>query len=118
MPWIDHVRCTGCGVCIEECPVGAIVMDEINVEIKMSDCIRCGVCHDICPKEAVRHDSEKISDRVESNIELTMESMDACVKYLGNQEEKKKCLNRMIKHFRKEKIIAEKTLKKLRELEN
>jgi len=39
--------------------------------------------------------------------------MNACAKYLGDAKEKQKCLNRMIKHFNKEKIVAEKTLEKL-----
>jgi len=28
MPWIDKNKCTGCGICIRECPVDAISMKE------------------------------------------------------------------------------------------
>ncbi len=48
MPWIDDSRCTSCGVCVEECPAGAIVMEDSSAEIRMEDCIRCGICHDVC----------------------------------------------------------------------
>ncbi len=42
--------------------------------------------------------------------------MNVCAEYLGDAKEKQKCLNRMIKHFNKEKIVAEKTLEKLKML--
>ena len=87
-------------------------------EINMNDCIRCGKCHDVCPEEAVRHDSEKIPDEVKANVEKTKNFMDACAKYLGDVEEKQKCLNRMIKHFNQDKIVAEKTIEELEALRN
>jgi ferredoxin len=113
MPWIDKGMCIGCGICVEECPVDAIVMEDEVAEIYMNDCIHCGRCHDVCDQEAVRHDSEKVSDEVKSNVEETKYFMDACKKYLGGDKERQKCLNRMIKHFNKEKMVAEKTIEQL-----
>ncbi len=113
MPWVDGNICIGCGICVEECPVDAIIMEDDVVEIHMDKCIHCGICHDGCEQGAVRHDSEKIGDRVEANVEETKYFMEACEKYLGNAEERQKCLNRMIKHFNSEKIIAEKTLQEI-----
>jgi ferredoxin len=118
MPWIDKNGCTGCGICVAQCPVDAIVMVDEIAEIHMDDCIRCGVCHDVCPEDAVRHDSEKIPDDVNANIEQTKKFMDACGKHLGDEKEKQKCLNRMMKHFKREKIVAEKTLEKLQMLKD
>ncbi len=118
MPWVDDSRCTGCRVCVEECPVGAIVMEDSRAEIKMEDCIRCGICHGVCTLEAIRHDSEKIPEYIKINVEMTKKFMEDCAKYLGSEEEKNKCLIRMMKHFNKEKIIAEKTLERLEELKN
>jgi len=34
--------CIGCGICVEECPVDAIVMEDEMAEIYMNDCIHCG----------------------------------------------------------------------------
>ena len=116
MPWVDQNMCTGCAICIDNCPVGAISMEDERAEINMDECIRCGVCHDICPQKAVRHDSEKIPERININIEMTKKNMDLCAKYLGNDTEKNKCLNRTKKHFKKEKLIAEKTLEELDKL--
>lgn len=42
--------------------------------------------------------------------------MDNCAKLLGKKEEKQKCLARMIKHYNKEKIVAEVTIEKLQML--
>lgn len=91
-------------------------MEDEKARINMDECIHCGVCHDVCPQQAVRHDSEKIPEVVKSNVGKTKEFMEACAKYLDNVEEKKKCLMRMIKHFNKEKSIAEKTLQELEKL--
>jgi ferredoxin len=113
MPWVAKDTCTGCGVCVEECPVDAIVMEDDGAEIHMSDCIHCGRCHDVCDQEAVRHDSEKVPDEVKANVEETKYFMEACENYLGGAEEQQKCLNRMIKHFTKEKMVAEKTIEEL-----
>ena len=53
MPWIRIENCVACGVCVEECPVGAISMNEHAAVIDQKACIRCGKCHEICPHEAV-----------------------------------------------------------------
>lgn len=113
MPWIDQDGCTGCGICVTECPVDTIVMLDEKAEINMDDCIHCGLCHDICPEDAVRHDSEKMPEEITANVEKTKKFMDDCAEYLGDVKEKQKCLNRMIRHFSKEKKVAEKTLEKL-----
>jgi ferredoxin len=117
MPWVDREKCTGCGICAQRCPAGAILMDAGKAEIRMRDCIRCGTCHSACPQEAVRHDSEKIPDNIRANVEMSKTFMDACVKHFGVEQEKWKCLERMIKHFNKEKIVAEKTMEKLVEMQ-
>jgi ferredoxin len=118
MPWINVEDCNGCGICVEECPVNTIAMKDEEAEIDMGGCIRCGICHDICPQDAVKHDSEKVPEIIDMNVEMTKKSMELCAKYLGNEQEKIKCLNRMIKHFNREKMIAERTLEALEKLRN
>jgi len=113
MPWIDKESCTGCGICVNECPVDAIFMNVEEAEINMAECIRCGTCHDVCPQESVRHDSEKTPDKIKANVEMTKKNMALCARYLGGDQEKVKCLNRMKKYFNNQKMIAEKTLEEL-----
>jgi len=116
MPWVAKDMCIGCGVCVEECPVDAIAMEDDVAEIDMSECIHCGRCHDVCDQHAVRHDSETVDEEVKTNIQKTRYFMEACEQYLGGPEEQEKCLNRMIKHFSNKKIVAEKTLEDLESL--
>jgi formate hydrogenlyase subunit 6/NADH:ubiquinone oxidoreductase subunit I len=118
MPWIDQESCTGCGICVDKCPVDTISMKIEKAEINMAECIRCGICHDVCPQESVRHDSEKVPDMIKANVEMTNKYMALCAKHLGDDKEKVKCLNRMKKHFNSQKIIAEKTLEELVKLKN
>jgi ferredoxin len=112
MPWIDKNKCVGCGVCVSVCPMGSISLKEGKAEIDMEKCIRCGKCHDVCPQDAVRHDSEKIPLEVEENINKTKDLM----KNFKTEEEKKAFLVRMIKHFNKEKKVAEKTIEEINKI--
>jgi len=59
MPWVDKEICIGCGICIRECPVNAIVMEDGKAVIDMEKCIRCKKCHEICPQKAVKYGGEK-----------------------------------------------------------
>ena len=116
MPWVDTAKCTGCGICVQKCPVDVISMENEKAKISMDGCIRCGICHDVCPRQAVRHDSEKTLEDIKANVEMTRKFMEACEKYLGDIKERGKCLERMKKHFRREKLVAEKTLEELEKL--
>ncbi|MDY6793931.1 MAG: 4Fe-4S binding protein [Actinomycetota bacterium] len=116
MPWVDKDECSGCGVCVEECPLDTIHMEDDAAETDMDGCIRCGTCHDVCPEGAVRHDSELIPGEVSANVARTREFTSACVQHLGSKEEGRKCLNRMIKLFNKQKTVAEKTLEELEKI--
>ena len=49
---IDEEKCTGCGTCVESCPVEAL---KVNGKAKVDEdiCIDCGTCVDECPEEAI-----------------------------------------------------------------
>ena len=66
----------------------------------------------------MRHDSERIPENIKANVEETKKFMELCAKHLGDIKEKGKCLQRMIKYFNKEKIVAEKTMEELENLKN
>lgn len=52
--WIDGERCTGCGACIEVCPVGAIALVNNVARVDEESCTGCGVCIDSCPQDAIQ----------------------------------------------------------------
>ena len=111
MPWVNQQMCTGCGTCVEECPVGAIALDEQDrATIDQQECIRCGKCHDVCPEEAVRHDSERIPQEVEANLQWVRNLMGR----FETDEDKQALVERMVRFFNKERMVAEQTIERLR----
>jgi NADH:ubiquinone oxidoreductase subunit F (NADH-binding)/Pyruvate/2-oxoacid:ferredoxin oxidoreductase delta subunit len=52
---IDPEVCTGCGLCVEECPVEAITGEREQVHtLDVAKCIRCGACIEVCGFNAVK----------------------------------------------------------------
>ena len=49
---IDNEKCTGCGVCVDVCPVNALEIKDGKAVVS-DDCIDCGVCINECPTEAI-----------------------------------------------------------------
>lgn len=110
MPWVNEDMCVGCGVCVDDCPVGAITLkDDQKAIINEDECIRCGRCHDVCPHEAVRHDSERIPQEVEANIKKTK----GLLKHFETPEEQQAFLERMVRYFKKQQKVASLTVDKI-----
>lgn len=49
---VDNDKCTGCGVCVDACPVNAIEIKDQKAIISDA-CIDCGACLSQCPVEAL-----------------------------------------------------------------
>jgi len=49
---VNNEKCTGCGTCVDACPVEAIVMEDGKAKVT-DDCVDCGACIDECPVEAI-----------------------------------------------------------------
>ena len=58
MPFVNKNKCTGCGACVNVCPVGAISMKDGKAVIDQEKCIKCGKCLDVCPQGAISSNSE------------------------------------------------------------
>jgi uncharacterized protein (DUF362 family)/Pyruvate/2-oxoacid:ferredoxin oxidoreductase delta subunit len=52
-PQADPEQCTGCGVCIDHCPVAALGMEDILPVVDTDLCITCFCCQEICPEKAM-----------------------------------------------------------------
>jgi len=107
MPWIRQDMCTGCSICVDECPVGAIELNADDfAEIDEAECIRCGRCHDVCSQEAVRHDGERIPQEVADNLRWVRKLL----KHFDRPEEQSAFMQRMLRFFNKQKQVSERTL--------
>ncbi len=54
---IDHDLCSDCGICVEICKGGPLIMLEGHLAVThgvMFDCIACGACVAFCPMDAIR----------------------------------------------------------------
>lgn len=64
---IDTEECTECEECLENCPVGAITMQD-TIKVNRDRCLGCGLCAGSCPAEAVtlllREDRQEPFDKV------------------------------------------------------
>jgi len=49
---IDENKCTGCGICVQVCPVEAITVERVAT-INPETCTGCGSCVAECPSEAI-----------------------------------------------------------------
>lgn len=50
--FIDELKCRGCGLCLESCPVDAISGEKGTAHvIDQSACIKCGACLEVCPEK-------------------------------------------------------------------
>jgi len=52
-PKVNPELCTGCGVCIDTCPNGAIILKDDKAFIEEDLCRNCKKCVRVCPSEAI-----------------------------------------------------------------
>jgi ferredoxin len=63
---IDESLCTGCGLCVNVCPVRAIRLSDA-AHIEIDRCTGCGACANICKKGAI---IEEPDEMVQENVSV------------------------------------------------
>lgn len=53
--------CIGCGVCVDSCPYGAIVMQD-DKAVVTNDCTSCGACEESCSVSAIIGERDETKD--------------------------------------------------------
>ena len=49
---VNMEKCTGCGECVEECPLEAITIENDKASIS-DECAECGACIEVCKHDAL-----------------------------------------------------------------
>ncbi|HNV43842.1 MAG: 4Fe-4S binding protein [Spirochaetes bacterium] len=50
---VNTSKCTGCGSCVDICPVGCISLVDNKAVVDKDACIDCGACTSECSSEAI-----------------------------------------------------------------
>ncbi|WP_319405841.1 4Fe-4S binding protein [uncultured Desulfosarcina sp.] len=72
-PFVARLRaglCTGCGICVGRCQMGALTLNDKAVQLDPYRCIGCGLCVSTCPTGALRltRKSRSRQPRVPANM--------------------------------------------------
>ncbi|MCZ7392787.1 MAG: 4Fe-4S binding protein [Candidatus Methanoperedens sp.] len=51
---VNTEECTGCGICVDECPANAIELKNEKAKVDEVECTDCGTCVDACPNSAIK----------------------------------------------------------------
>lgn len=57
----SHVKCIGCGTCVENCPTNALKLTPDGIITDADLCDLCGICADVCPTRAMEMSGKEVT---------------------------------------------------------
>jgi Fe-S-cluster-containing hydrogenase component 2 len=66
---VNESLCTGCSVCVEVCPPGAIRLEQAIAVIDQAECTQCEACLEVCPEGAIFGVREPLGEGVRLPVE-------------------------------------------------
>ncbi len=52
-------KCIGCGICVDFCPEGCIIVENKKSKIDYDYCKGCLICANVCPVKAIKEEDKK-----------------------------------------------------------
>jgi len=84
VPDFNPGECSGCGLCVSNCPADAITLENGRAKIDEANCIGCGECVVICKTEALNAKwSETLANLQEKMVEYACGAIEAVDRRIG-----------------------------------
>ncbi len=81
---LDTSKCTGCTLCTQECPTGALTVSSgeepgtFRLLFKHGVCVACGKCAEICPEKALQVERLLEPDKLKGQSVLFEDEVARC----------------------------------------
>jgi len=82
---LNKETCTGCGLCVPECPTGALTLaageaEAYRIVFKHGLCVACGQCVEICPEQCLKVERTLETSELDSPAVLFDDEIVRCTK--------------------------------------
>jgi nitroreductase/NAD-dependent dihydropyrimidine dehydrogenase PreA subunit len=69
LPIIDSEGCTGCGMCVLDCPRRILALEDGRAKLVAENCMLCAHCYCVCPEDCITFTPGTLSETVLKTID-------------------------------------------------